>query len=169
MTARERFGLLLTTVSLVLWAGGLAVLGALVAPRVFLHSGLARADAAAVMAPVFLGFDRWVQLLMAILIAGEFLRLGAGARPRALINLNVALLVVLLAAGAASTLGTNPQIDQLRRAGAHRGEGPTGARLEQMHGMSERLGRAQAMLALLALGLAWIPSRPVRAPRDAGN
>lgn len=157
---RERTGLFLTTTSLVMWAGGLTLLGAVVAPHVFLHAGLERAEAGAVMAPIFLAFDRWILVLMAILLVGEFLRLGAGrlAGPRHALTL--ALTILLLGSGAWGSLGVGPAIDRLRLQGAHAGVGPEGLRFDRLHKQSERLGKIQVLGCAALLAAAWSAEGP---------
>lgn len=160
LSGRERTGLFLTTTSLVMWAGGLTLLGAVVAPHVFLHAGLERAEAGAVMAPLFLAFDRWILALMALLLVGEFLRLGARPLSGISLILAVALALLLVGSGAWSALGVGPAIDHLRLQGAHAGVGPEGLRFDRLHNQSERLGKFQVLGCAALLAAAWIPQGP---------
>jgi len=152
---RARAGLLLSTAGLSLWAGGLLFLGAVVAPHVFFHAGLDRTQAGAVMAPVFLAFDRWIVALAALLVLGEMLRLPAVRAKRPALALHAALLVALLGAAVAGSFFTSPGIEALRLQGAHRGEGPLGRRLDDLHHRSEALGRAQVLLCAGLLLTCW--------------
>ncbi len=152
---RERTGLFLSTVSLVLWSGGLVLMGALVARHVFLGSGLDREQAGAVMAPLFLGFGRWTLVYMVMLTVGEFLRVGARPRTPGVFGIWAMLLLAALSMGAVSILQVNPQIELLRRAGVHSGVGPEGMRFERLHRRSEQFGKGQVLVCLGLLGLIW--------------
>jgi hypothetical protein len=160
LSGRERTGLFLTTASLVMWAGGLTLLGAVVAPHVFLHAGLGRAEAGAVMAPLFLAFDRWILALMAVFMVGEFLRLGARPLAGALRLSGVALALILVGSGAWSSLRIGPAIERLRLEGARAGVGPEGLRFDRLHNQSERLGKFQVLGCAALLAAAWIPPGP---------
>ena len=155
LSFRERTGTFLSTVSLVLWSGGLMLMGALVARHVFLGSGLPREAAAAVMAPLFLGFDRWIGVLMLMLIAGEFLRVGARPRTPGMFGISAVLLLAAVCLGAVSILQVDPQIEILRRAGVHRGVGDEGMRFERLHRRSEAFAKGQVVVCLGLLGYMW--------------
>jgi len=151
----RRAGLLLTTSALAAWASGLLFLGAVVAPHVFFRSGLDRTQAGAVMAPVFLAFDRWIVVFLGGALLGELLRLTNARRAGARLAVHLALLAALAGTAVAGSLFTSPGIEELRRQGAHRGEGPAGLKLDALHHRAEELGRAQVLLCAAVLASCW--------------
>lgn len=160
--------------AIVLWAGGLAVLGAVVAPTVFrIVPAPASADA---MTVVFGRFDRIAMTCAAVaLVAEATLALGSGKVTR----LDLVRGIATAVAGAlAIAVGAwlSPGIAALHHGGAVRGLGEAGLELERLHRLAEAAGKGELVLLLAVLVLLLVkvgaandvmtrsPARPVQSP-----
>jgi hypothetical protein len=133
------------------WAGGLVVLGAIVAPTVFrIVPAPSSADA---MTVVFGKFDAVAMTAAAIALVAEatlFLKDGKATR------LDLARGAACVLAGVlAIVVGAwlSPGISQLHRNGAVRGFNDAGIELERLHRLAESAGKAQLALLLVVLVL----------------
>ncbi len=141
-----------------LWLGGLAVLGAIVAPTIFRN--VAAPTSADAMTLVFRRFDKVAMACAAIVLAVEAWR--AFARSERHTKLDIARVgVAALAAGLAVWLGMviSPRIAALHEAGAIRGLDALGRQLEAVHALAETVAKTElallvALVALNAVGLA---------------
>jgi hypothetical protein len=143
--------------ALALWAGGLVVLGAVVAPTVF---GIVPAPTSAdAMIVVFRRFDRIAMTCGALtLVAEAVLAWRGGTRTRA--DLARAALAFLAATFASvGGLWLSPAIEALHRGGAVRGFGPTGLELERLHRIVESLAKTELALLAVVLGLVIVRAR----------
>lgn len=142
------------------WAGGLVVLGAIVAPTVFrIVPAPSSADA---MTVVFRRFDAVAMTAAAIALVAEatlFLKDGGPAR------LDVARgAAAVVASILAIVVGTwlSPGISELHRSGAIRGLNEGGVELERLHRLAEAAGKGQ--LALLLVVLVLLLAKLARSP-----
>ena len=133
------------------WAGGLVVLGAIVAPTVFrIVPAPSSADA---MTVVFRKFDGVAMTSAAIALVAEatlFLKDGKPTR------LDVARGATTVLAGVlAIVVGTwlSPGISALHRGGAIRGLNEGGLELERLHRLAEAAGKGQLALLFVVLVL----------------
>lgn len=151
----------LTTAALV---GGLVTLGACAAPFVFKLAPAPFAGDA--MGAAFARFDTIAVGGAAVLLAAEVARTYIGrhdrrsaiARIRRLVSIAFASCVVYVAAT------ITPAINDLHKAGAVRGEGENGARLQVLHDRAVLAGKIEAVLGLLIVGLHVFTPR--RRPED---
>lgn len=133
------------------WAGGLVVLGAIVAPTVFrVVPAPSSADA---MTVVFRKFDAVAMTSAAIALVAEatlFLKDGRATR----LDL-VRGAAAVVAAVLAIVVGTwlSPGISELHRNGAIRGLNEGGIELERLHRLAEAAGKGQLALLLVVLVL----------------
>jgi hypothetical protein len=139
-----------------LWMGGLVALGAITAPVVF--GMIAMPDSADAMAVVFARFDRLVVALAAALLVVDgvllLVRDRAGSASASLLDRLRPLFTLLLGAcGIGEAVSVTPQIASLHAAGAVRGVGDSGARLEALHHFAESLGKTELALAVLLVVL----------------
>ena len=150
--------------AIVLWAGGLVVLGAIVAPTVFrIVPAPTSADA---MTVVFRRFDRVVMACSAVALLCEAALARFGGR---ITRLDLARgLTLVLATALGLTVGAHlsPTIEALHRAGAVRGLGDGGLALERAHRLAEAAAKGE--LLLLTVGLALLVARLVR-PNSGGD
>lgn len=141
------------------WAGGLVVLGAIVAPTVFrIVPAPSSADA---MTVVFRKFDAVAMVSAAIALVAEatlFLRDGKATRLD-LVRGGAAVVASVLAILVGAWL--SPGISELHRNGAVRGLNEAGIELERLHKLAETAGKGQLLLLLgvLVLLLAKIARR----------
>ena len=137
--------------AIVAWAGGLVVLGAIVAPTVFrIVPAPSSADA---MTVVFRRFDAVAMTAAAIALVAEatlFLKDGKPARLD-LTRGGAAVLAGILAILVGAWL--SPGISELHRNGAVRGFGESGIELERLHRLAEAAGKGQLALLLVVLVL----------------
>jgi uncharacterized membrane protein len=133
------------------WAGGLVVLGAIVAPTVFrIVPAPSSADA---MTVVFGRFDALAMTSAAIALVAEstlFLKDGKPSR------LDLVRGSALVAAGALSIVvgaWLSPGIAELHRQGAVRGANAAGLELERLHRLAESAGKLELLFLLLVLVL----------------
>jgi uncharacterized membrane protein len=133
------------------WAGGLVVLGAIVAPTVFrIVPAPSSADA---MTVVFGKFDAVAMTSAAIALVAEatlFMKDGKATRLD-LLRGAAAVLAAVLAILVGAWL--SPGIAQLHRNGAVRGFNEAGIELERLHRMAETAGKGQLLLLLIVLVL----------------
>lgn len=139
------------------WLGGIVVLGALVAPTVFrIVPAPTSADA---MTVVFVSFDKLAMMSAAVVAVAEVVRIRAcgfdgpdGAPTRT----DVARLLVVAGAGGLAVLQglwLSPTIVALHQAGAVRGFGALGEKLERFHGWSETCGKTESLLLVVLVVL----------------
>lgn len=143
--------------ALVPWMGGLAVLGAIVAPTVF-HIVPAPASADA-MTVVFRRFDAIAISCAVVCLVAEALLALRGGKP---LRLDLARgAAVVGAAGCAIAVGAwlSPAIQQLHRDGAVRGFGAAGEELERLHRIAESVSKVELTLLLVVLVLAVLRAR----------
>ena len=133
-----------------IWLGGILVLGAVVAPTVF---GIVPAPTSAdAMTIVFTSFDKIAMTAAAIIAVCEVVGTRArGAKSPTRIDV-VRLAVIGVAGGLAVVQGLwlSPTIVALHRAGAVRGSGELGMKLDRFHSWSETCGKTESLL-LVAL------------------
>lgn len=133
------------------WAGGLVVLGAIVAPTVFrIVPAPSSADA---MTVVFRKFDGVAMVSAAIALVAEatlFLKDGKATRldlVRGAAAVASGILAILVGAW------LSPGISELHRNGAVRGLNDAGIELERLHKLAEAAGKGQLLLLLVVLVL----------------
>lgn len=167
MTLR-RVGFLFSLVAVALWVGGLVVLGAVVAPTIFRN--VPAPESANAMTLVFRRFDRVAMACAAIVLVVEVL-LALYAKPllrRDLVRGGVA--IVLSAFAIVQGTWISPAIASLHQAGAIRGSGELGVRLEERHRVAEALGKSQVVFGLVFIGLCvWRLSERARAGTKPAN
>jgi putative copper export protein len=133
------------------WLGGLATLGAVVAPIVFRN--VPAPTSADAMTLVFRRWDKVAIACAALVLLAEGARAVLRAPVRRVDLARIAL--AGLAAGLAlwTGLSLSPHVEALHRAGAIRGLGPDGLELEAVHRVAEASGKGQvyALLAVLVL------------------
>ena len=140
------------------WLGGIVVLGAIVAPTVF---GIVPAPTSAdAMTVVFVSFDKIAMTAAAIVAVAEVVRSraapahrGEAADQATVTRVDVARLALIGGAGLLAVvqgLWLSPTIVSLHRAGAIRGVGALGEKLDRFHGWSETCGKTESIL-LVAL------------------
>jgi uncharacterized membrane protein len=133
------------------WAGGLVVLGAIVAPTVFrIVPAPSSADA---MTVVFRKFDAVAMTSAAIALVAEatlFLKDGRANRLD-LVRGGAAVIAAILAITVGAWL--SPGISELHRNGAIRGLNDLGIELERLHRLAEAAGKGQLALLLVVLVL----------------
>jgi hypothetical protein len=141
------------------WAGGLVVLGAIVAPTVFrIVPAPSSADA---MTVVFGKFDAVAMTSAAVALVAEatlFLKDGKPGRldlARGAATVVAGVLAILVGAW------LSPGIAELHRNGAVRGLNEAGIELERLHRLAEAAGKGQ--LALLLAVLVLLIAKIVRA------
>jgi hypothetical protein len=154
--------------ALIPWMGGLAVVGAVVAPMVFRLIGNP-AEAGEVMQPIFIRLDGLYMVCAVLLLAGEGLRAAGLGRQAAFAWPHVPRLPLAVAMAALAAWGryfVHPEMVSLR-AGQAMGTGDPEAwvRFEQLHHIAESAAKAQLWLglALLVLSLVggWIAAGAV--------
>lgn len=133
------------------WAGGLVVLGAIVAPTVFrIVPAPSSADA---MTVVFRKFDTVAMTSAAIALVAEatlFLKDGKATRLD-LVRGGAAVLAGVLSIAVGAWL--SPGIAELHQGGAVRGLNAGGIELERLHRLAETAGKGQLLLLLVVLVL----------------
>lgn len=137
--------------ALALWAGGLAILGAVVAPTIF---GIVPAPTSGdAMTVVFRRFDVVAITCAVIALICEAALAWKGARPT---RLDLARAASVTLAGALAVLvgvWLAPAIQQLHRDGAVRGFGDAGAMLERLHRHAESAAKAELFLLIATIVL----------------
>ncbi len=127
------------------WMGGLAVLGAVVAPIVF--SVVPAPTSADAMTRVFQTFDKIAMSAAAILAITEVVRMrfSLGA-PDRFDNARLGVAVLAGACAIAQGVWLSPMIVDLHVRGAVRGLGEMGLALERAHAWSERCAKTELLL-----------------------
>jgi hypothetical protein len=137
--------------ALTVWIGGLFTLGAVVAPTVF-HA-VPFDLAADTMAVVFERYDKLAMGAAAVVLGTEALRGWKDeSRSRAAFA-RVAVTLALVAMAVVEGLWITPTIAELHAGGAVRGVGEAGELLATTHTLAEQLGKAQALIAVVLIGL----------------
>ncbi|MCC6748870.1 MAG: DUF4149 domain-containing protein [Deltaproteobacteria bacterium] len=146
-----------------LWLGGLLVAGAVVAPLLFRE--LPRETAAPLMTRIFERFHAIGLGLVIVFVLCEVV-IWLAARPRGLFGwLRGAAAAAVLGSALTLALTVTPTIASLHRAGARRGVGADGARLDQAHRMAESLAGVGFGGGLAWSALTWRRPRKVRPKR----
>jgi len=162
----DRVAATLAVLAAGVWVGGMVALGACAAPFVFrLTPAPFSGDA---MGAAFARFDSIALGAAVLLLGAEVVRTLVGrARARGLPARVRRIAAVIMAAGAAYTgLVLSPHINELHRAGAHRGEGEMGAELDRTHARAELVGKVEALLGVLVVGLHVFTLGPRRPDED---
>lgn len=133
--------------------GGMVALGACAAPAVFGMVPLPLAGDA--MGTAFARFDKIAIGGAAVIMGAELLRTFVGRRVRPTLLTRGRRLAGLVLAGLISlmALSLTPTINQLHRAGATRGQGEDGQKLDDVHHRASLIGKLEALLALALIGL----------------
>ena len=138
-----------TVLGAAMWLGGMVTLGAIVAPVVFtIVPAPTSADA---MTVVFRRFDVVAVTSAAAMLAAEIWRVRVSEK---IARLDVARGISLAVAAALAlfeALVLSPRIEELHRAGAVRGLGELGQRLESAHALAEAGAKTEALLLLVFL------------------
>lgn len=137
--------------AIAMWAGGLTVLGAVVAPTVFrIVPAPTSADA---MTVVFGRFDAIAMTCAAVALVAEATLAVRGGK---VARLDLVRGIAVTIAGALAIIvggWLSPGIAALHRGGAVRGLGESGQELERLHRLAETAGKGQLFLLLLVLVL----------------
>jgi hypothetical protein len=166
-TTFERALTVLQLLALGLWAGGLATLGAIVAPVVFRF--VPAPHAADAMTVVFARFDRVAVACGIVAVTTEaLLWLRARRASRGPVHV-VRAMALLFAALIAVTMAfwVTPTIAGLHAHGALRGIGEAGHALETFHHSAESLSKGELLVLCVALALRAMGSAPVRRTETA--
>lgn len=149
----DRVAATVAALSVGIVVGGIFALGACAAPFVFQmtpapHSG----DA---MGAAFARFDQIAITLSVILLGAEVVRTFLARRRRPSPAVRVRRFAGMLFAGCTAYMGLvlSPTINDLHRSGARRNVGPEGERLEAIHQRASAVGKAEAALGLVLVGL----------------
>ncbi len=138
-------------IAIALWVGGMIALGAVVAPVIFnMVPSPTSADA---MTVVFRRFDKVAVACVVLVLVTEALQ-AMVRRPPA--RLDVARMVLtLVGAGLVvwQAVSISPTIEALHLAGAIRGLGEMGLRLQAAHKLAELGGKLQALCAVILIAL----------------
>lgn len=153
------FGSGIKTLGLALIVGGMLALGAFTAPTVF--KSFPRPEAASAMALIFGRYDRVVLVALALVLTGEACRfVGLKGTPgsnswQKRDALHYGLMALLTASLLYSTLGLNPEIARMNRAGVHRDKTTqAGQAFEKLHRRSETFYKWELLGAALLILLA---------------
>lgn len=133
--------------------GGLVALGACAAPFVFrLTPAPFSGDA---MGSAFARFDQIAIGACVAMLAAEVLRTWLDRRARRAVAPRIRRFAAVLMAGAAAYIGLvlTPAINGLHRAGVQRGVGADGEELDRIHKRAESFGKAEVVLAVVAVAL----------------
>lgn len=138
-------------IALSIWAGGLVVLGAIVAPAVF---GIVPAPASAdAMTIVFRRFDVVAIGCAVVALACEAALAWRGGRATRIDLARAAGAVVAAALAIVEGTYLSPAIEALHRGGAVRGFGDAGLALERLHRQAEAAAKAELVLLLVVIAL----------------
>jgi uncharacterized membrane protein len=143
--------------ALALWAGGLIVLGAIVAPTVF---GIVPAPTSAdAMTVVFRKFDVVAIGSAVVVLVSEALLAWRGGKPTRsdVARAAAAILAAVLAIIEGAYL--SPAIQALHREGAIRGYGDAGRALERFHRLAESAAKIELVLLLTVVLLIVLRAR----------
>ena len=149
---RERAATVVAVMALAVWMGGLVVLGACAAPIVFKMVPAPTSGEA--MGAVFRRFDLFAIASAVIVLGCEAVRIwvrdGAATTAERLRGL-----LAVTAAGAAIYGGVelSPSIVALHVAGAVRGFGESGVKLERLHDLAEAVAKVEVSVGFILLAL----------------
>lgn len=139
---------LLVIAAVLLYSGGLLVIGAIVAPTVF-RSGLSAAGD--LMTTIFSRFDRVAIALVVVALVAEAVATVTRGAPMDRLRVARGALVILFAAAVGVQSGyLSPSIARLHAEGVRRYEGPRGMEFDRIHNWSSRVGKFAVSLALAA-------------------
>ena len=142
---------ILALVSIALWVGGMIALGAIVAPVIFnMVPSPTSADA---MTVVFRRFDK---VALACIVTVLLTEAAQALVRRPLRRLDVARMALTVLGGALvvwQATVISPEIEALHVAGAIRGLGEAGLKLEATHRLAELGGKLQALCAVVLIAL----------------
>jgi hypothetical protein len=150
--AREQRAAIVAVIALAIWIGGLVSLGACAAPLVFKIVPAPLSGEA--MGAVFRRFDA-VAISCAIVVLGcEAVRIWV-RDGSATISERLRGLLAVTAAGAAIYGGVelSPSIIELHAAGAVRGIGENGVKLDRIHDLAEAVAKVEVAVGLFLLAL----------------
>lgn len=149
----DRLAATVAIVCTALVVGGMVALGACAAPAVFRNVPDPLSGAA--MGTAFSRFDTLAMGASAGALGAEMVRTFMARRQRPTIWSRIRRFAAFGLAGCAAMIGLSisPSIKELYEAGARRGQGELGARLEQAHKRAETLGGAEIFLGALLIGL----------------
>lgn len=137
--------------AITVWAGGLVVLGAIVAPTVFrIVPAPSSADA---MTVVFGRFDGVAMTAAAIALVAEATLAVRGGKVSRLDFVRGVAVTIAGALAIAVGAWLSPAIAALHRSGAVRNLGEAGQELERVHRLAESAGKGQLLLLVLVLAL----------------
>lgn len=147
------------------WVGGMMALGAIAAPMVF--SIVPAPLSGEAMGASFRRFDVVAMGCAVVLCGAEVVRTFLARRRRraAVERIRGALAIALAGAAAFTGLALTPRIVELHQAGARRGVGDDGARLEATHRQAEMVGKAEVAMGIAVLALHVFTLR-ARRPED---
>lgn len=133
--------------------GGMFALGACAAPAVFELTPAPFSGNA--MGAAFARFDKLAIAASCVALGAEVVRsyLTRRERPRLIARIRRFSAIGLAGATTYMAMSVSPEINELHAAGARRGEGELGARLEQTHRRAEMLGKLEAVLGAALIGL----------------
>ena len=138
----------LIVAALLMYSGGLLVMGAIVAPTVF-RSGIA--SAADLMTTIFARFDRVAFALVLLALLGEAISTILRGSPMDRLRIARGALVVLFAVAVGVQSGhLSPSIARMHAEGVRRYEGPRGMEFDRVHNWSSRVGKVAVTLAIAA-------------------
>jgi len=150
--SREQRAAIVAVIALAIWIGGLIALGACVAPLVFKIVPAPFSGEA--MGAVFRRFDI-IAIAAAVVVLGceavrIWVREGSATTAERLRGL-----LAVTAAGAAIYLGVelSPSIVALHAAGAVRGIGENGVKLDRIHDLAEAVAKVEVTVGLFLLAL----------------
>jgi hypothetical protein len=149
-------------IALSLWAGGLVVLGAVVAPTVF---GIVPAPTSAdAMTVVFRKFDVIAMTCSVIVLLAEAGLAWRGGKATRLDLLRAGAAVLASALAMVEGLWLAPAIHGLHRAGAVRGLGESGLALERLHRHAEAVAKTEVVLLVALVVLVVVRVRRAAVP-----
>ena len=139
---------ILVIAAVLLYSGGLLVIGAIVAPTVF-RSGISAA--ADLMTTIFTRFDRVAVALVVVALIAEAMAVAMRGAPLDRLRIARGALVILFAAAVGVQSGyLSPSIARMHHEGVRRYEGPRGVEFDRIHNWSSRVGKLAVSLALAA-------------------
>jgi hypothetical protein len=133
--------------------GGMFALGACAAPFVFqLTPAPFSGDA---MGSAFARFDQIAITLSVVLLGAEVVRTFLARRQPQTASVRLRRLagIVFAACTAYMGLSLSPTINELHRAGARRGVGPDGVRLDEIHHRASAVGKVELGVGVILVGL----------------
>lgn len=149
----DRVAAIFAALSVGIVVGGIFALGACAAPFVFQMTPAPYSGDA--MGAAFARFDQIAITLSVVLLAAEVVRTFLAQKLRPTPAVRIRRLAGMLFAGCTAYMGLvlSPSINDLHRNGARRNVGPDGERLEAIHQRASAVGKAEAALGLVLVGL----------------